>query len=275
MLISERASALERGREGIWFAHGDVDQGFARNDDTDWAQIEERSFWYRHRNEVILDTLERFPFQGWLFEIGAGNGAVCSALEAAGWPAVAVEPTVAWATRARRRGLKHVICAHFQKAGFSAGALDNVGLFDVLEHVDDERGFLSDLRRLMPDGGRLYLAVPAFQSLWSGEDELSGHRRRYRTRAFERLVEAAGFRLEHSTYFFLPLAPAIWLARALPYKLGVTQKRTHASSAADHGLGDSTGTKLMRATLRAERALLRSGMRMPLGSSLLAVARAI
>lgn len=271
--LPARASKLELSQDGIWFAHGDVDQGFAGDDETDWAEIEERSFWYRHRNDVVLDILRRFPYAGWLFEIGAGNGAASRAIEAAGLPVVAVEPTVAWARRARGRGLRHVICAHFEKAGFGPGTLDNVALFDVLEHVEDDRGFLSDLRRLMPAGGRLYLAVPAFQALWSREDEASGHRRRYRERGLTALVEAVGFRLEYSTYFFLPLAPAIWVARALPYKLGLAAERTHASSAADHGVDDSAGAKAMRTALGWELAMLRRGLRMPLGSSLLVVAR--
>jgi SAM-dependent methyltransferase len=272
--LPARASHLELSSDGIWVVRGDADQAFASNDETDWAEVEGRSFWYRHRNEVLLDVLRRFPYRGWLFEIGAGNGAVAKAMEAAGLPVVAVEPTVAWARRARSRGLQHVICAHFEKAGFCAGTLDNVGLFDVLEHVERDLEFLRDLRRLMPAGGRLYLAVPAFQSLWSHEDELSGHRRRYRRRALAALVERAGFRPEYSTYFFAPLAPAIWAARALPYKLGIARGRTHASSAADHGVSNSIGAKMMRAALSVEQAMLRKGLPLPGGSSLLMVARA-
>lgn len=273
--LSARASNLELTREGIWFARGDADQGFAGQDETDWAQIEDRSFWYRHRNEVVLDLLQRFPYAGWLFEIGAGNGAVAKAIEAAGLPVVAVEPTVAWARRARTRGLRNVVCAHFEKAGFAAGTLDNVGMFDVLEHIDDDRAFLSELRRLMPAGGRLYLAVPAFQALWSHEDELSGHRRRYRERGLAGLAAQAGFRLEYASYFFSALVPPIWVARALPHKLGMAAKRTHGSSVADHGVDDSLAARIISAVLRGERALLRRGARLPLGSSLLAIARAV
>jgi SAM-dependent methyltransferase len=273
--LSARASNLAPGPDGIWFAAGDVDQAFASDDRTDWVEVENRSFWYRHRNEVVLDTLARFPPQGWLFEIGAGNGAVCAAAQAAGWPVVAVEPTVAWARNARLRGLSHVICAHFQNAGFAPGALENVALFDVLEHIEDDARFLADLRRLMPTDGRLYLAVPAFRFLWSREDELSGHCRRYLASQLEERVAAAGFRVEHRTYFFAPLMPAVLVGRALPYRLGLVRDRTHASSAAEHGLSDSLPVRLMRAALRGELALLRSGVRLPLGGSLLVVARAV
>jgi hypothetical protein len=238
------------------------------------VQIEDASFWYGHRNEVVLDTLTRYPPRGWLFEIGAGNGAVAAAAQKAGWPVVAVEPTVAWARNARRRGLDHVVCAHFQKAGFAPGSLENAALFDVLEHIDDDAGFLASLRGLMPAEGRLYVAVPSFRFLWSREDELSGHCRRYTAAALGKLVAAAGFGVEYRTYFFAPLLPAILAARALPYRLGLTKARSHASSAAAHGVSNSLPVRMMRGVLRGERALLRRGLRLPVGASLLVVAKA-
>ena len=273
--LPSRASNLTQGPEGIWFAADDVDQGFASNDSTDWVEVESRSFWYRHRNDVVLETLTRFPPKGWLFEIGAGNGTVCAAAQAAGWPVVAVEPTIAWARNARNRGLRHVVCAHFQNAGFAAGALENVALFDVLEHIEDDTRFLTELRHLMPRDGRLYVAVPAYGFLWSGEDELSGHCRRYLASQLEERIAAAGFRVEYRTYFFAPLLPAILAARALPYRLGLARDRTHESSAADHGLSDSLPVRLMRNVLRGELAVLRTGARLPAGASVLVVARAV
>jgi SAM-dependent methyltransferase len=272
--LAARASNLVTGADGIWFASGDQDQAYASEDPTDWVEVEDHSFWYRHRNEVVLDTLQRYPPSGWLFEIGAGNGAVAAAAQRAGWPVVAVEPTVAWARNARRRGLEHVVCAHFEKAGFAPGALENAALFDVVEHIGEDAAFMRTLRGLMPRDGRLYVAVPAFRALWSREDELSGHCRRYDTSSLAGLLEGAGFRIEYRSYFFAPLLPPILLARALPYRLGLARDRTHAASAAAHGLTDSPAVKAMRAVLRGERALLGRGIRLPVGASLLVVARA-
>ena len=272
--LATRAANLVPGSEGIWFAAGDTDQAFASTDPTDWVDIENRSFWYGHRNDVVLETLRRFPPKGWLFEIGAGNGAVAAAAQAAGYPVVAVEPTVAWAHNARRRGLDNVVCAHFQAAGFKPGALENTALFDVLEHIDDDAAFLAELRALMPADGRIYVAVPSFQALWSKEDELSGHRRRYSASQLEERLRAAGFRVEFRTYFFAPLLPPIALARALPYRLGLAGDRTHASSEAAHGVSNSLPVRAMRSVLRGELALLQRGARLPVGASVLVVASA-
>ena len=72
------------------------------------------------------------------------------------------------------------------------------GLFDVLEHIPDDAGSLGGVHRLLaPGGGRLYLTVPAYPWLWSPEDELSGHCRRYTLAGLRRVVERAGSSGEH------------------------------------------------------------------------------
>jgi SAM-dependent methyltransferase len=270
--LPHRAENLHLSNEGLWVASGDVDLRFLAEDSTDWVKIEDCSFWYQHRNNVILDMLARFPYRGWLFEVGAGNGAVGSAIQQAGLPVVAIEPTVSWARNSQRRGLKHVICAHLERAEFLAGALDNVAMFDVLEHIADDRTFLRQLRPLIPTGGRLYLAVPAYQALWSHEDELSGHHRRYNASKLHQVVREAGFQLEFSSYFFAPLIPAIFSARSLPYRLGLSRGRTHTSSAADHGLKDTRAVRFLRTMLNRERSFLKRNGSLAMGSSLFAVA---
>ena len=150
------ADNLVLGSNGIWEAAGHQDFGFAESDPTDWLQIEQSSYWYRHRNRCFVALLERFPPLGTLFEIGAGNGSVSLAIQSAAFSVVAVEPTERWAANAKSRGVHTVVCADLEDARFHEGALANVGMFDVLEHIDDDADFLKRVRRLMPAGGRFY-----------------------------------------------------------------------------------------------------------------------
>ena len=55
-----------------------------------------------------------------------------------------------------------------------------VGLFDVLEHIDDDDAVLAAARRMLRPGGRLVVTVPRHPFLWSHLDALVDHRRRYR-----------------------------------------------------------------------------------------------
>ena len=178
-------------------------------------QVEDHSFWFQHRNACILAVMSRLPPGGVLFDIGGGNGFVARALVAAGLPAVVVEPGPEGARNARSRGLDPVICSTLDDAGFAEGALPAAGLFDVLEHIDDDRAVLQQLATLIAPGGRLYVTVPAYQWLWSTEDAISGHHRRYTTRGLARVIRAAGFTVEFSSYLFWPLPLPILLLRAI------------------------------------------------------------
>jgi hypothetical protein len=231
-------------------------------------QLEEGSFWFRHRNRCIVEVLARHPPNGPLFDIGGGNGFVTLAIQSAGYPAVLVEPAMAGARSARDRGLSPVVCSTVEDAGFSEGALPAVGLFDVIEHLEDDVGFLAKLRRLQPTGGMLYITVPAYSWLWSAEDVHAGHFRRYRLRSLRRLVEESGYRVEFASYLFAALPLPLLLMRGLS---GLVKARPTAQQ--QHDVGRMRG--LADAVLGLELPLLRRGRALPFGSSCLVAATAV
>lgn len=100
--------------------------------------------------------------------------------------------------------------ASISKLPFQAETFDGVGLFDVLEHLEDATSSLDEARRVLKPGGALFYTVPAFPVLWSKHDDLVGHVRRYRLREVRNLVEQCGFRsLWSSMYYGFLLAPAM------------------------------------------------------------------
>jgi SAM-dependent methyltransferase len=111
-----------------------------------------------------------------------------------------------------------------EDAGFDAESLPSIGLFDVLEHIEDDSGFLHSIYRLLIPGGRFYLTVPAYRFLWSDADEYAGHRRRYTLKALTAILQQAGFSIEYSTYMFWPLIFPILLYRGFPYKAAIRKK---------------------------------------------------
>lgn len=82
-----------------------------------------------------------------------------------------------------------------------AGTFDTVFSVNVLEHIDDDLGVLRDAWRLLRPGGWCRIAVPALPGLMGSLDELVGHRRRYRRRALEGMMQAAGFTEVRAFYF--------------------------------------------------------------------------
>lgn len=184
--------------------------------------IEDSSFWFRHRNNCILYALKSFPPRGTFFDIGGGNGYVARAIQDAGIEVVLVEPGAVGARNAKKRGIRQIVQATLDDAQFKAETIPSVGLFDVVEHIEDDRSFLESLYQLLCPNGRVYLTVPAFQVLWSSEDIYAGHRRRYTLRGVTNLLLESGYKIDFATYFFGFLPIPILLARAFPYRLGLT-----------------------------------------------------
>lgn len=266
---------LELAEDGIWYAKGHEDFGFLKDDETDWTQIEDASFWYQHRARIFSQVIGQYPPKGKLFEIGAGNGAISIALQNHGYQVVAVEPTVDWARNAKRRGVLNVVCSRIENTGISAGDLSNVGLFDVLEHIPDDIDFLSKVRSLMPLSGRIYCAVPAYQFLWSNEDACAGHMRRYRLSELCQKLTAAGFEVEYKNYYFTALVIPIFLLRALPSWLGFRTQRNVARSQQEHCLPKAgLATKLINLLLERELETFHRKGKSRWGASCMVVARA-
>ena len=267
------APGLRRDADGLWRALGRSAIDYPDEANAFCFAVEEHSFWFEYRNRFIIETVRRFPPGGRIADIGAGNGFVSLGLERAGFSTLVVEPGQAGAKNARTRGLEPVVCATLSDAGFVPGALDAVGLFDVVEHIAEDRDFLRTTRSLVKPGGRLYVTVPAFPALWSSEDELVGHHRRYTIATLRTVLDAAGFRIEYATYLFAPLTVPLFLLRTLPSRLGRRTTLDPARTAAELKPPSGLAVRAITALLDREVARVKNGLTIPLGTSCLAVAR--
>jgi len=88
-------------------------------------------------------------------------------------------------------------------------AFKQILCLDVLEHIEDEAKTLFELFRVLDKNGKLIITVPAFQWLWSGEDFVSHHKRRYHLKQIKKLL-LPYFDIEKISYFnfilFIPIA---------------------------------------------------------------------
>lgn len=238
-------------------------------------QVEDDSFWFRHRMECIHTLIRRFPPAGTLYDIGGGNGYVANALQTAGTDVALLEPGPG-AANALRRGVRKVIWATLDDAQLEEGSLPAAGAFDVVEHIPDDGAFLRRIRSRLTPGGRFYCTVPALHALWSDEDVHAGHARRYTRTTLVQTLEAAGFEIEFATYFFTWLTLPVFLLRALPSKLRMTNREklgTVEATKADHQLPRRLG-RLIRRADAWELARLARLRHLPVGTSLICVARA-
>lgn len=266
---------LVRDDDGIWSCRDAATVSYPAEGHDRCFEVEDGSFWFRHRNDCIVAAARRYPPPGGgaIVDVGGGNGYVSAGLARAGFDVVLVEPGRAGAENARRRGLERVICARIEDVRFDSASVPACGLFDVLEHVEDDRGFLVALRELLQPGGRLYLTVPAYRALWSRDDELAGHFRRYRLAGLTASLREAGFEVELASYFFRITPPAILALRTLPSRLGLARDRIRRETVRRDHLAAGRAGRWLRPLLAAEVTRIARGGRIAFGGSCLAVAR--
>jgi len=272
--LREIAPDLELGPEGWWNSARISDVSYPEEGNDLCFSVEDTSFWFAHRNRCILEAIKLLPPSGAIFDVGGGNGYVSRAIQELGIDVVLLEPGLTGVRNALNRGVHHVVRATLEDANLRAQSIPSVGLFDVVEHIEDDTAFLKEINRLIIPNGRLYVTVPAYQWLWSDEDLLAGHYRRYTVQTLSNLLQRAGFTIDFVTYFFGFLPIPIFLRRALPYRLGFHEKKTdEAVVRADHQPDNPLVKRALNMLTRRE--LSKIGRLQPLraGGSCLAVAR--
>ncbi len=232
-------------------------------------QVEERSFWFQHRNRCIIDLLDRFPPDGAVLDIGGGNGFVSSGLQQHGHTAILLEPGTEAIAAARQRGLAPVIHGRLEDIKLTTPSIQAAAFFDVLEHIEDPTSVLQHLRTMMTDDAKVYLTVPAHSWLWSAADDSAGHYRRYTLKSVQAVLDGSGFRVLWSSHFFAPIVIPLFLRRTVASIFGV--KSNASSRRHDHTGGGGFVRQVLDAVLGREQRYLASGHRLRFGSSIIAV----
>lgn len=275
MDIQNISSSLELGPDGIWHGPKAASLSYPVGGNAECFQVEDCSFWFQHRNHCIVAAVKAHaPQHGkTIFDIGGGNGFVSKGLKDSGFEVALIEPGYQGAVNAKRRGIDPVICATTDAARLRRGSLPAVGLFDVIEHIQDDRTFLDLMASLLVKGGRLYATVPAHSCLWSEEDQRAGHFRRYDIAGLARLFTGCGFRVLYSTYIFRVFPLPIFLLRSLPHKLGLRRSQAEAKIASSHVIGAGISRRIIDSLLSGEIDNIRNSIPMSFGATCLIVAQ--
>jgi SAM-dependent methyltransferase len=103
----------------------------------------------------------------------------------------------------------HVFKTLDQATPFIKGTADLVLLLDVIEHIEDDKGFLRSLHQnsAVDNETSILITVPAYQSLFCSHDRFLGHYRRYTNRTLHRTIQETGFKKIALGYFFSSLIP--------------------------------------------------------------------
>ncbi|NIP38888.1 MAG: class I SAM-dependent methyltransferase [Candidatus Dadabacteria bacterium] len=83
----------------------------------------------------------------------------------------------------------------------SDNKFDTLIVNNVLEHIEDDAGFIEDVYKSLISSGRLLIFVPALDFLYSDFDKSLGHFRRYSKDSLSELLNRSGFKIKVIRYF--------------------------------------------------------------------------
>ena len=157
---------------------------------------------------------------------------------------------------------------------FEDNMFDVTALFDVLEHIEDDKKSLELLYDKTKKNGYLILTVPAFPILWSSHDEQHHHKRRYKRTELINKVELAGFNLVYASYYSFWLFPIILSVRLISKLFESFRK---SASKENKTLDIKTPSKFINGMLTkifsSEAILLEKRKKLPFGSSIILIAQ--
>jgi SAM-dependent methyltransferase len=244
--------------------------GFSEEYFPQLAEREVGHFWFRSRNRVLIWALGRhFPHARSFLEIGCGTGFVLSGIQRE-FPELTLSGAdvfskgLAFAEK-RLPGVR-LFQMDARRIPFE-DEFDVIGVFDVLEHIQEDEDVLLQMFRAVRNRGGVMVTVPQHPILWSYVDRYSFHKRRYRRRELIRKVKKAGFRDVWCTSFVSLLLPLMLLVRGRK-----RNKREEFDPLEELRIDISLNNALLK-VMDAENFLIRAGISLPVGGSLLLVGK--
>ena len=191
------------------------------------SQVEQTHWWFVGRRKLFRSIIAelKLPLDARILDIGTSTGTNLRLLKEMGFTNVEGldfhDDAIRWCAE-KNLGLvrKGDIC----NIPFPDGSLDLVLATDIIEHVDDDELALREIRRVLKTNGRALVTVPAFESLWGLQDDVSHHKRRYRMQTLKCKLERSGCVPREIFYFNYFLFFPIWFARQLIRILGIRLK---------------------------------------------------
>lgn len=180
----------------------------------------------REKFGQLLDELEPYRGAGRVLDVGCSIGLFLKLAEERGWAGKGIE----FSDKARAYAVDElgldVIDSPLEVTGFEEDSFDVVTLNSVIEHVNEPRRLLGEIRRLLAPGGALYVITPNVDSLAcrvlherAATFDGRNHLVYFSPRTLTRVLGQEGFAIEHVATRVASLDPILeWLAYRTPYE---------------------------------------------------------
>ncbi|MGH9458146.1 MAG: methyltransferase domain-containing protein [Thermoanaerobaculia bacterium] len=227
---------------------------------------------HEHRLAMILRETAKLPSGARVLDAAVGLGQLASRLREQGHRVFGIDGAFAAALHATRVARVPSVVADMTKLPFRSGAFDGITSGETLEHLDDDAGAVRELERVLGDGGRCVVTVPALQALWTRSDEYYEHRRRYSRAGLSELFQKARLRVEKATFWGFPVVLVYDTVFLLPMNMRRARRKPDADPALQ-SVARAGRSRALVSVVRAAFAIDRLFSFVPFGPGLLLVAR--
>jgi SAM-dependent methyltransferase len=186
----------------------------------DWFELTDLNhFWVQWRFRILQSMLKPLVTQDLkILEIGCGNGLVMHQLEKS-------MNLIIDGCDLNRYALDNLFDVSgnvflYDIYDLKLDMLDKydvIIMLDVIEHIDNDIGFMQTALKYLKKSGYLVVGVPALQSLFSKYDAIVGHKRRYSIRDIDKIFKETNVELIRSQYWGLSLLILIQLRKIYLY----------------------------------------------------------
>lgn len=147
---------------------------------------------------------------------------------------------------------------------------DIIVAFDVLEHIENDVTAILNINKMLHKGGSLIVTVPQHMFLWSKLDEIVKHKRRYSRQELATKLQKNGFDINFSTSFLFFLFPLMLISRI--FDKGRDKSQSDEAALEKRVTFPSALNWIFDLLMRIDESLIRFGVSLPFGGTLIVVA---
>ena len=235
----------------------------------------ESSFWVRSRNRlfksIVYDHLLSTGKTKFL-EIGCGTGGfIQQIVENENLEITGSEIYLKGLLYAKRKLPKVDFIQFDVTQGVVGEEFDIIVAFDVIEHIENDVAAISNINKMLHKGGGLVITVPQHMFLWCKLDKIVKHKRRYSRRGLVAKLQENGFDINYCTSFLFFLFPLMLISRL--FDKGPDRLQSDEVELERRVKFSIVLNWIFGLFMRIDEALIRLGISLPFGGTLVVVAR--
>jgi len=230
-------------------------------------QLEDVVWWFVGLHANLKAAFERCGTPkdgGVVLDAGCGTGGLLGYLarHLPAFSVVGVDVDEMACKMARAKSSRPVCVANLNSLPFANSSFVAIFSADVICHAAVEEGSaLREMHRCLAPGGVLVLNLPAYEWLFSEHDVAYHNARRYTRARVRDILRSAGFGSIQSTYWNTALFPLLVLDRKV---------LSHEKKESDLKPFPTLVDRAFRGIMHLETVLLKRGIALPYGSSIVA-----